>query len=229
MHNLARRSRREAHLHRRRRTALTVSAALLVAAPLLAACSNDAHPGAAAVIGQERITMAQLQARVGEVRAAQQEATQESGEYAKAVENSGGLTRATLQTMVLDRILHEAAVDAGITVSRKEVQERRAEMTGGRGEEALESGYLWQFSVPPSQIDASLRTNIEAEKLYAALGADPQTQEGREAFWQQLSETARGLDIDINPRYGTWDVTKSRRADAATPWLRQVSTPTHQA
>lgn len=38
-------SRREAPLHRRRRTALTVSAALLIAAPLLAACGNDAHPG----------------------------------------------------------------------------------------------------------------------------------------------------------------------------------------
>src|SRR4051812_14641554 len=61
----------EAPLHRR--TALSISAALLAAAPLLSACSGQARPGTAAVVGGERITTSALQAQVGDVRAAQNE------------------------------------------------------------------------------------------------------------------------------------------------------------
>ncbi|RFU87885.1 hypothetical protein DY218_04695 [Streptomyces triticagri] len=211
-------------MHRRRRTALTVSAALLVAAPLLSACGNEAHPGAAAVVGGDRITVEQLQSRVGEVRTAQQQATEKSGDYAQAVEKTGGLTRSTLQSMVLDRVLHRAAADAGVRVSRREVQELRDQVekqSGGR--KAFEAGWLQQYSIAPGRIDDSLRTEIEAQKLYAALGVQPQTEEGQAAFWGALSDASKALKVDLNPRYGSWDVTKSRRVDAKTPWLREVS------
>ncbi|MGK5549937.1 SurA N-terminal domain-containing protein, partial [Streptomyces sp. URMC 127] len=53
----------------RRRTALSVTAAaLLAAAPLLTACGQTAHPGAAAVVGDDRITVSQLQRQVADVR-----------------------------------------------------------------------------------------------------------------------------------------------------------------
>ncbi|MFC7470319.1 hypothetical protein ACFQVA_26245 [Actinomadura keratinilytica] len=58
-------------MHRRRRTSLALMAATLLAAPLLSACGADARPGAAAVVGGERITVAQLEAQVGQVRDAQ--------------------------------------------------------------------------------------------------------------------------------------------------------------
>ncbi|WP_327355553.1 SurA N-terminal domain-containing protein [Streptomyces sp. NBC_01304] len=208
----------------RRRTALAVSAALLAAAPLLTACGNDAHPGAAAVVGGDRITVAQLQSRVGEVRAAQQSATAKSGQYEQAVEKTGSLTRDTLQSMVLDKVLHRAATDAGVTVSRKEFQDLRAKLeTQAGGAKALEMGWLQQYSIPPSRIDDSLRTEIEAQKLYEKLGVDPSSDEGQAAFWSALSKASKALKIDVNPRYGKWDVTKSQRADATTPWIREDS------
>ncbi|MDG4859178.1 SurA N-terminal domain-containing protein [Streptomyces sp. T-3] len=211
-------------MHRRRRTALVVSAALLAAAPVLTACGDQAHPGAAAVVGGDRITVAQLQSRVGEVRAAQQGATAESGQYEQAVSKTGGLTRDTLQSMVLDKVLHRAATDAGVTVTRKEFQDLRAKLeTQAGGAKALEQGWLQQYSIPPSRIDDSLRTEIEAQKLYQKLGVDPSTDQGQAAFWSALSEASKALKIDVNPRYGTWDVTKSRRTDAKTPWVRDVS------
>lgn len=122
-------------LHRRRRTALLLSAAI-VAAPLLAACGNDAHPGAAAVVGDQRITVAQLESRVNEVRTAQRAAVTDDAQYAQAVAQTGSLARDTLHGMVLDKVLHRAAEDAGITVSRREVQEMRAGpgAAGGRCE-----------------------------------------------------------------------------------------------
>ncbi|AJP02360.1 lipoprotein [Streptomyces cyaneogriseus subsp. noncyanogenus] len=206
-------------MHRRRRTAFLVTAAI-AAAPLLTACGNDARPGAAAVVGGQRITVAQLEDRVDEVRAAQRAAVRDDAQYAQAVARTGTLTRTTLQSMVLDRVLHRAAQDAGVTVSRKEVQQMRTglERQVG-GAQALETAWLEQYDVAPERLDDNLRLQLEAQKLAEKLGTDT----SRPEFWKALSEASKKLDIDLNPRYGTWDVDKSSRADVKTPWLRDVT------
>ncbi|MFI0239690.1 SurA N-terminal domain-containing protein [Streptomyces sp. NPDC016845] len=209
----------------RRRTALVLSAAAIAAAPLLTACGSEAHPGAAAVVGGQRITVAQLETRVNEVRDAQQAATKDSAEYEQAIAKSGGLTRNTLHTMVLDRVLHRAATDAGVTVTRKEMQDMRAglEQRAG-GAEQLETGWLAQYNVPPKRLTESLRTEIEAQKLATALGADMQTQEGQSTFWKAIGEASKELNVDLNPRYGAWEVSpRSRLVESKTPWLKQVT------
>ncbi len=48
---------------------------------------------------------------------------------------------------------------------------------------------------------------------------------GQPTFWKALSEASKTLDVDLNPRYGNWDVEKSSRVDAKTPWLREVTSP----
>ncbi|MFD9908777.1 SurA N-terminal domain-containing protein [Streptomyces sp. NPDC059063] len=210
-------------MHRRRRTALVLSAAAIAAAPLLTACGNDAHPGAAAVVGDDRITVAQLESRVKEVRSAQRAALPDDRQYEQVIAKTGRLSRDTLHTMVLDRVLHRAAQDAGVGVTRKEIQTMRGAMeqqAGGR--KALEASYLQQFNVAPEHLDASIRTEIEAQKLARKLGADMNTPQGKEAFWGALSKTSQKLDIDLNPRYGAWDVKQSRRTDAKTPWVRDA-------
>lgn len=206
-------------MHRRRRTALLLSAAL-VAAPLLTACGSDARPGAAAVVGGERITVAQLENRVSEVRTAQRAAVSDDAQYAQVIAKSGTLARDVLHTMVLDEVLHRAAQDAGVTVTRKELQRMRGgleEQVGGA--KALETAWLQQYGIPPQRLDENLRLQLEAQKLATALGTDT----GKPAFWNALSAASKKLDIDLNPRYGTWDVQKSGRADAKTPWVREVT------
>ncbi|WP_030788670.1 SurA N-terminal domain-containing protein [Streptomyces sp. NRRL S-920] len=211
-------------MHRRRRTALILSTAALAAAPLLTACGSEAHPGAAAVIGGDRITVAQLEGRVNEVRDAQRAAIPDDAQYAQAISKSGGLTRATLHTMVLDKVLHRAAADAGVSVTRRDVQTMRAgleQQAGGRKE--LEEAWLQQYSVAPARLDDSLRTEVEAQKLAKKLDADMNSPQGQALFWKALTAASKKLDIDLNPRYGTWDVDKNKRADAKTPWVRQVT------
>ncbi|MFJ4977378.1 SurA N-terminal domain-containing protein [Streptomyces coeruleorubidus] len=207
-------------MHRRRRTALVLTAAIAAAAPLLTACGNDAHPGAAAVVGGQRITVSQLEERVGEVRAAQRAAVQSDAQYQQAIAGTGALTRDTLQTMILDRVLHRAAEDAGVTVTRREIQEMRSgleEQAGGA--EQLETTWLQQYGVPPQRLEENLRLQLEAQKLAEKLGTDT----NRPEFWKALSEASKDLNVDLNPRYGSWDVQKSSRADAKTPWVRDVS------
>lgn len=207
-------------MHRRRRTALLLTAALTAAAPLLTACGNDARPGAAAVVGGQRITVSQLEHRVNEIRAAQQDAVPDEAQYEQAVARTGSLTRDTLHSMVLDRVLERAASDAGVTVTPKEIQGMRSgleEQAGGA--EALESAWLQQYGIPPERLDGNLRLQLQAQKLAQGLGTDT----SRPEFWQALSEASKKLDVDLNPRYGTWDDEKSSRVDAVTPWVREVT------
>ena len=207
-------------MHRRSRTALLLTAAIAAAAPLLTACGNDAHPGAAAVVGGQRLTVSQLDERVGEVRAAQRAAVQDEAQYQQVIARTGTLTRDTLHTMVLDRVLHRAAENADVTVSRKEIQAMRSglEQQAG-GAKALETTWLQQYGIPPQRLDDNLRLQLEAQKLAEKLG----TNTDRPEFWKALSDASKDLNVDLNPRYGTWDVQKSSRADAKTPWVRDVT------
>ncbi|MGW3290708.1 SurA N-terminal domain-containing protein [Streptomyces sp. NPDC001002] len=211
-------------MHRRRRTALLFTA-VIAAAPLLSACGSDAHPGAAAVVGGQRITVAQLENRVGEVRSAQRAAVSDDAQYKQAVAQTGSLTRDTLHGMVLDRVLHRAAQDEGVTVSRHEIQQMRTglEQQVG-GSKALETAWLQQYGVAPARLDDNLRLQLEAQKLAQALGTDT----SKPAFWNALSKASKELHVDLNPRYGTWDVQKSSRVDAKTPWVREVTAPATQ-
>ncbi|MEU6556152.1 SurA N-terminal domain-containing protein [Streptomyces sp. NPDC046915] len=207
-------------MHRRRRTALVLSAAIAAAAPLLTACGNDAHPGAAAVVGGQRITVAQLESRVNEVRRAQQAAVPGEAQYQQVLASTSSLTRDTLHNMVLDRVLHRAAQDQGVTVSRKEIQQMRTglEQQAG-GAKGLETTWLQKYGIAPARLDDNLRLQLEAQKLATQLGTDTT----QPAFWKALSTASKELHVDLNPRYGTWDVQKSSRVDAKTPWVREVT------
>ncbi|MET7473400.1 SurA N-terminal domain-containing protein [Streptomyces sp. NPDC005648] len=212
-------------MHRRRRTALLLTAAIAAAAPLLTACGSEAHPGAAAVVGGRRITVAQLENRVNEVRTAQRAAVANDAQYKQAVAQTGSLTRDTLHNMVLDRVLHRAAVDEGVTVSPREIQQMRTglEQQVG-GSKALETAWLQQYGVAPERLDDNLRLQLEAQKLAQALGTDT----SKPAFWSALSTASKELHVDLNPRYGAWDVQKSSRVDAKTPWVREVTAAASQ-
>jgi hypothetical protein len=207
-------------LHSRRRTALVLTAVIAAAAPALTACGNDAHPGAAAVVGGQRITVGQLQSRVNEVRTAQRAAVQDEAQYERAIATTGGLTRETLYGMVFDQVVHRAAQDAGVTVTRKDIQDMRAGLAQqAGGSKALEATWLAQYGVPPQRLDENLRLQVEGRKLAAELGTDTT----QPAFWKALSQASKELHVDLNPRYGTWDVEKSSRVDAKTPWVREVT------
>ena len=207
-------------MHRRRRTALLLSAAIAAAAPVLTACGSEAHPGAAAVVGGQRITVGQLEGRVNEVRRAQRAVVQDETQYQQVLASTGSLTRDTLHNMVLDQVLHRAARDEGIAVTRREVSRMRAglEQQAG-GAKGLETAWLQKYGIAPGRLDDNLRLQLEAQKLAAKLGTDTT----RPAFWKALSRASEELHVDLNPRYGAWDLQKSSRVDAKTPWVREVT------
>ncbi|MFF9073680.1 SurA N-terminal domain-containing protein [Streptomyces sp. NPDC014735] len=211
-------------MHRRRRTALTVSAsaALLVGTPLLTACGSQAHPGAAALVGGDRIEVSTVQGQVAAVR----EAQSRSRDVDQLIDKSGQLGRAKLHGLIFDRVLDRAARDAGVTVERSEVQEmRKAAVAQSGGEERLRAAMLQQSWVAPDQIDAVLREQVQLSKLAEALGADLRQPEGQKIVGDALSKASKALKVDVNPRYGTWNDQQTQLADYKAPWISQVTKP----
>jgi len=211
----------------RRRTSLSLSAAaaVLVAAPLLTACGSDAHPGAAAVVDGERITVSQVQSKVRAVRDAQRA----TGEGDQLVKNTEQLTRGTLSTLVFQRVLERAAEDAGVTVTRGDVQRARedAERSVG-GADELRSMMLRQRAVAPDEIDDAVRAQLLVQRLAGKLGVDVQTPQGQQRMTEALAEASRELDVTVNPRYGTWDDRQITLAETEEPWIKNVSRPEPQ-
>ncbi|MFF5565848.1 SurA N-terminal domain-containing protein [Streptomyces sp. NPDC012623] len=207
-------------MHRRRRTAISFSVALLAAAPLLTACGNDSHPGAAAVVGGQRIEMSALQAEVQDVRSAQR-----SAPYAdQLIKNTGQLGQAKLNNMIFDRILQRSADDAGVKVSRKEVQSVREQaVAGSGGERQFAETQLQQRALTSDQIDAAIRREVLFDKLARALGADTSTPQGVQTALDELAATSKKLGVDVNPRYGSWDEKEVRLTEAKHSWITQVT------
>ncbi|MEU3606958.1 SurA N-terminal domain-containing protein [Streptomyces sp. NPDC035033] len=211
----------------RRRTALALSAALLAAAPLLTACGGDAHPGAAAVVGGERIDVSSLQAEVRTARDAQSASPQ----AAQLIAATGDLGRQKLNGMIFDRILAEVADEQGVTATRAELQRTRAAFVRENGgEEGLEAVLLQQQGVAPAQIDDVVRRNVLMTKIIEKLGI-AETPEGQQKLQEVFATASKSLDIDVNPRYGSWDDGKVQLAGgpAGAAWLRQAAAPADAA
>ncbi|MEU7567724.1 SurA N-terminal domain-containing protein [Streptomyces fradiae] len=206
-------------MHRRRRTALSVSAALVAAAPLLSACGSDAHPGAAAVVGGQRIETTALQAQVRDVRTAQ-EASPQGDQLIRA---TGDLSREKLNGMIFDRVVEKVAADAGITASRKEVQQTRSDAARQYGgDRGLAEMLLRQQGTAPGEIDGLVRRNVLMNKIAERYGVT-NTPEGQDKLTKLFGAASKELGVDVNPRYGTWDHDRIQLGEHQAPWLRQVS------
>ncbi|MFC8505845.1 SurA N-terminal domain-containing protein [Streptomyces sp. NPDC057411] len=203
-----------------RRTALSVSAvALLAAAPLLTACGSDAHPGAAAVVGGQRIEVSSLQAQVQDVRAAQHASPQS----AQLIKETGDLSRRKLHGMIFDRVVAKVAADNGVGASRGEIQKARADFARqSGGEQQMKALLLQQQGVAPDEIDDVARRAVLMNKIAAKLGATD-TPEGQKKLTEAFGRASKALRIDVNPRFGTWDDEKIQLATYTAPWVRQIS------
>ncbi|MGP4003273.1 SurA N-terminal domain-containing protein [Streptomyces sp. 8N706] len=205
---------------RSRWTALSLTAvAVLAASLLLTACGSASHPGAAAVVDGDRITVSQLQDKVEAVREAQRGAAQS----AQLIQDTGQLSRATLNGMIFDRVLARAAEDAGVKVSRSDVQKAQTAAERGAGGAAqLRELWLQQYAIGPGQVTETVRNQVVMDKLARAIGVDRNDPRGQTKIVEALRRSSAAMGIDVNPRFGTWDDNKVLLGNVKEPWLRKA-------
>lgn len=188
----------------RLRRSLGAAAVAVLAAGLLTACSPD-QVGSAAIIDGQRISTDSLQ--------------QATREYLKAVGSPDDrqAQRRVLEQMILARVVDRAAKEADVGVRRGTVARQRDGVLRDVGGKVALVRALAQAqsptAVPPSQIDSWVRFRLQINRLLAKAdpGGDPTSQIAVDNFRKIVVRTSRGMDIELNPRYGTWSPTRGLR------------------
>lgn len=170
-----------------------------VAALGLAGCQTS--PGAAAVVGNHRITDSQL---TEHVRAALADPA-----FASKVNNKAAFTRAELSSQIQLLLFQAAAARQGVNVTSQQVQAQIAQYVQQAGSrKALDSEAAAQ-GTPPSDLALNIEINMLVDGLARKAGvADPTSQAAgqqvNQIAVQALVDETKKVGVRTDPRYGTW-------------------------
>ncbi|MDF5754795.1 hypothetical protein [Spongiactinospora sp. TRM90649] len=173
------------------RLAVAVAASGVI---LLTACS-PMKAGAAAIVGQERITSSEVDARVREVERAL------NGVPGAREQLPRPLPQSVLLQLVETSRFGQVGVNNGVKVSESEIDAFIT--TQGGGARQVEQQLLVQ-GVPPSQSRDYVRAFLTGQKLIVSLGGgtdDASVQRGQ----QEVAKQVMAVPVTFNPRYGDWD------------------------
>lgn len=166
-----------------------------VAGLLLAGCSS-ATPGAAAVVGDDRISERELTEQVEQVLRAQGRPVDSASE---------ALVATTLDRMITTSLVEQFAEDQGVEVTQGELDAtlaNYAEASGGQ--EALEQTLLQQ-DLAPDDIPEIIRVNILAQKIGFSLDPNGTPESQSAAIFNAVTEFSQEQGTEVSPRYGVWD------------------------
>ena len=172
---------------------------MAVAALLLTGCSQV---GAAATLGDVKITQATVQGSVDSILAerAKVDTTQ------MQLETGEALNRGQLRFHLYSALLRAIGEEINIEVTKAEIDTRRAnilEQVGGAESLPVE---LVNAGIAPGDLDQYIELISFSAKISQALAASgvPEDQIGIE-LQKLVAAKANELGVTINPRYGKWD------------------------
>lgn len=184
---------------RSNRRSLAGALALVAAgALLLSGCGVDTA-GAASVVGDQRVSNAQL---ADAVDAAQQQTTDGTFDQDKAT--TSNLTRLTRELLV-----DEAATREGVVVTESQVDQL---IKASGGLESVSAALLKQGDVPAEDVRSYARTFLQQQALGAKLGAGS-TDAGSSAVSDYLAKLSTEVGTEVAARYGSWDAATQSLGD----------------
>jgi hypothetical protein len=176
---------------------LAISA--IAAALLLTGCSQV---GAAATVGDTKITQAVVQGSIDSILAERAKIDISQME----LQTGADLNLSQLRFQVLTVLIREVGKDFKIEASKAEIDTRRAAIVEQVGGEAELPKALVGAGIAPQNLDLYLEAVIVSGKISDAIVATGVTQEalGGE-ITRIVAAKAAQLKVDVNPRYGKWD------------------------
>jgi hypothetical protein len=169
----------------------------VVLAVSLAACGMNKQAGAAAVVGDQRVTEQQLSDMVSQAQATQRKLKQP---ITPAAQSSNAALNWRVRQIIVDLAAKKVNVDA--TKTEVESVLNKAYEQYGKDKVLAE---LATNGFPESEIPGYARLTVLQEKISTKVlgGQTDQMAQAKVAqFWQGLS---RSLNIQIAPRYGVWN------------------------
>ena len=178
---------------------LAITAA--VATFLLAGCSQV---GAAATVGDTKITQATVQASVDAILSerAKVDTTQ------MQLETGSTLNVSQLRFHLLGTLLRKLGQELKLNVTKAEIDSRRASIVDQVGGEAALPNALVNAGIAPQDLDRYIEAIAYSDKISRKLTAAGVTEDQLGQEIQKLVVAkAMEIGVTVNPRYGKWDAT----------------------
>ena len=174
-------------------------AMIAAAALLLTGCSQV---GAAATIGDIKITQATVQASVDSILA--ERAKVDTAQM--QLETGEALNRGQLRFHLYSAILRAIGAELKMEVTKAEIDTRRASILDQVGGAEFLPTALVNAGIAPGDLDTYIEIISLSEKISQALTASGVTEDQIGIETQNLvAAKANELGVTINPRYGKWD------------------------
>ena len=168
---------------------------------VLTGCSQV---GAAATVGDTKITQATVQGSIDSILAerAKVDTTQ------MQLETGESLNRGQLRFHLLSTLLREVGAELKLTVSKAEIDTRRASILDQVGGAASLPTALVNAGIAPADLDIYIEAISYSDKIGQKLVAAGVTEDQVGTELQKLVVAkAKALGVTVNPRYGKWDAT----------------------
>ena len=166
---------------------------------LLTGCSQV---GAAATLGDTKITQATVQGSIDAILA--ERAKVDTSQM--QLETGESFNRGQVRFHVLSALLRAVGEELKITVTKAEIDTRRASIvTQVGGADSLPTA-LVNAGIAPNDLDAYIEAISFSDKIGQALVASGLTEDQVGTEMQKLIVAkAKELKVTVNPRYGKWD------------------------
>jgi len=172
---------------------------MAVAALLLTGCSQV---GAAATLGDIKITQATVQASVDSILAERAKVDTAQMDLQSGEE----LNRGQLRFHLYHAILRAIGAELKMEVTKAEIDTRRASILDQVGGAEFLPTALVKAGIAPGDLDTYIEIISLSEKISQALTASGVTEDQIGIETQNLvAAKANELGVTINPRYGKWD------------------------
>lgn len=172
---------------------------LLAATLLLAGCAGQGSAiaaGAAATVGDMRVSQEDLNSQVTAVLTAQQRPVDSQ---------DAALTGEVLSFLITNELVDMLAQREGVTVTQGEIDLVLLGYDGDVGGRSEVERIFTERNVAPSQIEAFVKTNLLAKRLSQVIAPGVSAEEQNLALLAALAEISDAAGTQVSPRYGTWD------------------------
>jgi hypothetical protein len=176
-----------------------IFAVIAATALLLTGCSQV---GAAATLGDTKITQATVQGSIDSILAerAKVDTTQ------MQLETGESLNRGQLRFHLLSALLRAVGEELKLTVTKAEIDTRRASIVDQVGGASALPNALVNAGIAPADLDTYIEAISISDKISQALVASGVAQDQVGAELQKLVVAkAKELGVTVNPRYGKWN------------------------
>ena len=178
-----------------------ILAIVAATALLLTGCSQV---GAAATVGDTKITQATVQGSIDSILA--ERAKIDTSQM--QLETGEALNRGQLRFHLLSTLLRELGTELNVTVSKAEIDTRRASIVEQVGGLTALPTALVSAGIAPEDLNAYIEAISLSDKISQTLVASGVIQDEVGTEIQKLVVAkAKQIGVTVNPRYGKWDET----------------------